>query len=276
MSKSRGRKQKTKGRSNSKSRQITNKVAQEQTHKSLLERVRHKWWFRAAEWAVGVVIVILGIVASIAGIWGPIWPTDPEIHPHDVLNGSSFILPFTVQNKSIVFEIPDAEFTCGVDWVFYKDARGSKGVFSAIAFVNGNFSIAARQTINYQCDASQLVKVNQDGSLMLRNMPFPPQSLYAPLEVIKMCLWIQVDYKIAGLIPRKFTSDIFQWPAVANVQQWLEGPVHREDQITQDEYIPQRQTLPPDVVTCSSQAHKPVLVFNKDGSPKMAPLTPPR
>src|ERR1700737_4760374 len=88
------------------------KARRAQPRTFLLERFRHRWWFRATEWTFGIVVAAMGIVATIAGIWGPIWPTDPEIHPHDVVDGSSFILPFTVKNRSIIFDMPNVEFTC--------------------------------------------------------------------------------------------------------------------------------------------------------------------
>jgi hypothetical protein len=266
MSKLRKQAKRAKNRTDSKKQQRLNKATPAPHPTSLLQRTRHKWWFSALEWALGSAVGALAIVASISGIWGPIWPTDPEIHSRDALNGSSFILPFTVKNKSILFDIVDAEFTCGVDWVFFKDANGNSGTFTDIAFANGVFSVGSEKTINYPCNASELIKIKSDGSLALRNLPLAlPTPFYPPLEVKKMCLWIRVEYKIARLIPRKFTSVIFQWPAAPGVEQWLEGAAPGgKDKMEQ---IMQR--VPPAAVNCSLQPREPSLRFERDGTSKL-------
>jgi hypothetical protein len=54
----------------------------------------------------------LSLVAAISGIYGPIWPTWPEIQPSGNDPGSPFSLPFTVTNKSEVFPLMGAKFIC--------------------------------------------------------------------------------------------------------------------------------------------------------------------
>jgi hypothetical protein len=232
----------------------------------LLKRYRHTNWYRVTKWSLSSLGGLAALIASIYTFAGPIWPTNPEIHPHDVLNGTSFILPFTVKNKSILFDIRNAEFTCGVDWLYYR-AAPTTGTLAPMAFASGTFSIPTADTINYECDASQLLKTQEDGSLKLGGITFPGQvRAYPPLIVRKMCLWIKVDYKILGFIPRHFTSGIFQWPASRDVAQWLDGPTLQPNQITMDEWLLQGQTAPPDVVGCSAEAHKPQIVFDKNGN----------
>jgi hypothetical protein len=110
-------------------------------------------------------------------------------------------------------------------------------------------------------------RVNQDGSWMLRSMTGPSQlRLVPPLNFRKMCLWIRGDYKIADVIPWDFTSAIFEWPSASGVPQWLEGATYRKGAMTQDEWISQRGSMPPDVVTCSPQPHKAAMIFNDDGT----------
>jgi hypothetical protein len=216
-------------------------------------------------------LVLFGLGQAVVTFWGPFWPTEPEIHPREAMNGSSFRLPFTIKNTSII-PILNAEMTCGIDWVYFGDRRGNSANFVQIAFVNDTLSIAGGQTVNYECDASHLVQVNQDGSWTLRGVAGPGNLLllYPPLEFRKMCLWIRGDYKIANWVPWSFTSAIFQWPSAPGVYQWTEGPLHSAGQITQDEWLPQRGRLPPDVVRCNDEPHKVALLFDKDGTPHLA------
>jgi hypothetical protein len=241
-----------------------------QRRKPLLERYQHTNWYRATKWTLSSLGGLAAIIASIYTFAGPIWPTDPEIHPRDALDGSSFILPFTVKNKSVVFPMPNVEFTCGIDWVYLQDAGGMRGVFGQQAFVNGTYSIKRGETINYQCDASQLIKINPNGSLSIRSMSLGmPQALVAPLKIREMCVWVRAEYKIAGFIPRTFTSAIYQWPAGTHNNQWLEGPTVRDGVPTTDAYWPVRGALPTDIVTCAPTPHPIALLFDKAGNPSL-------
>jgi len=116
-----------------------------------------------------VIGAVLLVVMAIDVFFGRPWPSAPEIHPHDTLNGSTLRLPFTIKNTSI-FPILSAEMTCGIDWVFFKDAQGQSANFVQMAFVNDVLSIDAGHQVNYECDASQLIKINQDGSLQIRTL----------------------------------------------------------------------------------------------------------
>src|SRR5215475_12218164 len=89
-----------------------------------------RWFNRLVLGAVGLA----GFIASVAGIWGPFWPTDPEIHPQNTVNGSSFILPFTVQNHSVLFGIQNAEFTCGFGQLYLTNPSVARASFPNIAF----------------------------------------------------------------------------------------------------------------------------------------------
>src|SRR5258707_2404660 len=106
-------------------------------------------------WAAIVgLATIFSVLAGIDYVWDRPWPSFPEIHPRDPLNGSSFILPFTIRNTSGFFPMTNVEMICGVDWVYFKDARGNKAVFTDAGFANRIYSIPIGETISYQCDAS--------------------------------------------------------------------------------------------------------------------------
>jgi hypothetical protein len=67
-----------------------------------------------------------------------------------------------------------------------------------------------------------------------------------------MCIWIGGDYEVAGLIPWRFRSAIFQWPAALGSKQWIEGPIARPP--PKDEQIP---GFFPDALQCSNSIHYP-------------------
>jgi hypothetical protein len=129
----------------------------------------HRRLWKAIKWAITTGVAVFAFLAVVDQFWGRPWPTDPEIHPHDTLNGSSLRLPFTIKNKSL-FDYSNVEMTCGIDWAYFKDARLTKGTLNAIAFVNQTLLLPAEQQINYQCDASQLIRINRDGSWSIRSL----------------------------------------------------------------------------------------------------------
>jgi hypothetical protein len=161
--------------------------------------------------AIGTTVATIGLVASVVAIWGPIWPTDPDIHPQNTVNGSSSILPFTVKNKSILFGIWNAEFACGAEKIYVNDGAKHHFGLQNTAVFNGYYSIRPEQTINYTCDASKFVSFGTN----------------PPAVIEKMCVWITADYDIFGFWTHHFSSVMFQWPAMAGQNQWLEGPVYR-------------------------------------------------
>lgn len=209
---------------------------------------------------------VLGILGGIDLFFGRPWPNSPEIHPHEALNGSSARLPFTIKNTS-VWPISNAKMTCGIDWVYITDALNQTAIFSQVAKVNQIISISAGQTVNYECDASEVIKARSDGSWSIGPMAGPGQlHMFPPLNFRKMCLWIRGDYTISALIPWNFTSVVFEWPFARGVPQWLEGPTYRAGTVTRNEWIPRRGELSPDLVTCEPTPQKAGFIYNMDGT----------
>jgi hypothetical protein len=152
--------------------------------------------------------------------------TAPAIHPNNVLDASSFIMPFSIINRSDLFSITNAELTCGVDLLYFADAEGKTGYVADMGFVTGRFSIPNDGPLAYQCNASQLAEILPDGRLSIRKSMNTKSGVFKPpLRIIMMCLWIGGDYKIWGIVPRRFTSTVFRWPTAKGVNQWIEGPL---------------------------------------------------
>ena len=93
----------------------------------------------------------------------------------------------------------------------------------------GDLSIPSKGMINYPCDASQLVTIQPDSSLMIGSqdgghMKTPPGAFLPPLTILKMCVWISGSYGIFWF-RKPFEPLFFQWPALPDQRQWIEGPI---------------------------------------------------
>jgi hypothetical protein len=238
-----------------------------------------------------VVLIFAGIVwilnqtANLAQILGPFWPVAPEIHPQNAPE-SSLILPFTIKNNSALFDIVDAEMSCGVDLLIMEDASHNRLLARDMAFVTGNLSIAAGgKPVGYFCDASKLIEIKLDGTISLReSLSSSPSKFRAPLQVVKTCVWIRGTYKIFGVLPWSFVSIIFQWPTVPGSNQWNEGPVIRNPQdIPAAELWPPSaawdlrglyvdgypRMLRPESVECDMGRLLPYALFRATGAPQL-------
>ncbi len=110
MPKSRGRKPKTNkqsGLAQSRQRELL-----PQSNRG--EQINREIWFRVGRWSIGVVSFALGVIASVAGIWGVPWPTDPVFSAEPPSSASPFDNPFDVSNKSGFIDIHDLYIHCEV------------------------------------------------------------------------------------------------------------------------------------------------------------------
>ncbi len=177
-------------------------------------------------------MVTLGLFALIYQLCGgPFWPTSPVIYPRGAVDGASLILPFTVTDRSAVFRISKVRFRCGIDSVWAADSTGQTVLLRDFAFLSDSYTVpSGSKLVNYDCDASALLRVEHDGALSIKGYSELLQSdvahaYHPPWRILKMCVWVGGIYKIAGFWPREFASGIFQWPAVRGSHQWLDGPV---------------------------------------------------
>ena len=212
-------------------------------------------------------MVTLGLFALIYQLCGgPFWPASPVIHPHGAVDGASLILPFTVTDRSAVFAMPTVTFRCGVDLVWAADSMGQTVLLRHFAFLSDSYTVpSGSKPVNYDCDASALLRVEYGGTLSIKHYPGLPQSdvahvYYPPWQILKMCVWVGGSYKVAGFWPREFASGIFQWPAVRGSHQWLDGPViqpaKKEDRLS---------GFVPDAPQCSASVRFPyILVTGPD------------
>jgi hypothetical protein len=119
--------------------------------------------------------VVLGLVASIAGLWGPFWPTEPIFSPGCPSNSSPFDVPFTVSNKSIIFPINDMTITCIIDNVKFTvfSKNGSISEYNNIntEVLIGNY-IKANDFSSYTCPLFKIITIKPDPILKYAQIDF--------------------------------------------------------------------------------------------------------
>jgi hypothetical protein len=222
----------------------------------------HRLLWRATKWTIATTVSVLGLLAVIDQLWGRPWPTDPEIHPRDSVDASTFILPFVVRNKSM-FSMPDVEFRCGVQLLYFSDADGKTGIISGAAIASDPYTVPTSPPINYRCNASDLIDIKPDGSVTMRDSLGTMRGVMrAPLKILKMCVWVGGRYKFMGL-RWTFRSQTFQWPAAPGKYQWIEGPM------LIDPSAPQSSDAWDPALDCSNPSLNPevYIVFGKRGQP---------
>ena len=103
------------------------------------------------------LVGVLGLIATICGIWGPIWPTRPVFFPGFPSNASPFDVPFNVINKSIIFDLKNLSVSCKLISIrLESETDGSvverrSGVISA----RGVGNIVAAQSRSYSCPVNR-------------------------------------------------------------------------------------------------------------------------
>ena len=173
---------------------------------------------------LGFVGVVAGLIASVYQIsGGPPWPTEPEIHLRDMSSAVSWgNISFTVASKSTLFNIKNATFICGLDFVWIEDADRHAIMFEGAAFV---LKQKESTPVNFFRGPKDLFYAKAYGSLSLREvLNSPKNAVYFPIKIKKACIWIAIDYKVTGVFPIETDSKIFQWPESLGGHCWLEGP----------------------------------------------------
>ena len=71
------------------------------------------WSAHRRLWKVVIVCgILVGLVVGIRDLWAPVWPTVPELTPGSTNEASPLLLPFTISNKSGLFDLHDVHVTC--------------------------------------------------------------------------------------------------------------------------------------------------------------------
>ena len=226
---------------------------------------RRMWpasWFRKLVLSILAILIFaaLSYVASVAGLIGPLWPTDPEVHPRALVSRKVSDIAFDAINASALFAIENAELICGVDQAIFEDGSGLVIGSAGFAFVTGKTSIPARSKISHQCDVFGSMQIGPGGSVTMRSiLATAPTGFSGPLKVKKICLWIGTNYKVFG-VEKHFRSKIFQWPASQDDPSWVEAPIVGE---------PTRKSKKIADIECGNAVRLPYNLFNVPGAPTL-------
>jgi hypothetical protein len=267
---------------------LTTKPRPNNTPKKIVPQTHPLWRF--AKRIGGLALLMLAVFGGVAGFdqfWGRLWPIDPEIHPRDAASSPSIIVPFIIKNRS-VWEMKNTELRCGVDTVYFEDSEHKTIIFRDAAYVTGTYSIpssADNKPINFECNASNLIKILDDGSLDIRGaMRTAPGLFKPPAAVLKMCRWIGGNYEFFGLT-RSFRPMIFQWPQSPSNLQWVEGPIVRDSlaeipfpetrkpsaaHSSNRALVDNEKNLLPGALDCSRSINIPYPLFRDAGAPELS------
>ena len=83
----------------------------------------HAGWTKAVAAVAGLVV----IVATIIGIWGPLWPTAPTFYPETPSAESPLELSFKVKNRSALFPLRNLQIVCMLVSAPTSCSRTSRG-----------------------------------------------------------------------------------------------------------------------------------------------------
>jgi hypothetical protein len=166
----------------------------------------------------------IALVATVSSAVGPVWPASPLVEaPADAGDDSSLSLPFTIRNPSFVFPITNARLTCGIQEILATTGAGWFGA-TDLAYQFGNTDIRYGAPVPYGCNPLRLIHLSPDGSLKMRQQfATAATEMREPFKILKACVWIGIDYEIAGLWYREFNSIIFQWPDTPEGHRWVTG-----------------------------------------------------
>jgi hypothetical protein len=130
---------------------------------------RHRRLWRASKWFLGVAAAVIGLVASVAGLWGPIWPTEPIFSSAFPSSGLPLEVPFAVANKSVIFPIRDLNIRCGL--ISVRTAKNNAVGKIAVAGFGGNI-LNPRESRTFTCAFHQVFLLSPDDNLISAQVQF--------------------------------------------------------------------------------------------------------
>lgn len=68
-------------------------------------------WVHRGLWALATFL-LAHVTGSFLNLWGPLWPTKPEIELETPSFSGAFTIPFYVRNRSAIFDLENLTLTC--------------------------------------------------------------------------------------------------------------------------------------------------------------------
>ena len=119
--------------------------------------------------AVAIFSGVLGIVASVAGFWGPFWPTAPTFSPGFPSAGLPLEIPFNVTNSSVLFPIEGLKIACWAEQL--KTDRGT--LFTQNVFHSGiSESLQPAETRSYACRFHEVIGLRKGEGIVEAEIKF--------------------------------------------------------------------------------------------------------
>jgi hypothetical protein len=156
--------------------------------------------WKAIKWALGTLVALVSLVAALDQIWGPMWPTSPDVEPGSYDEAQPLVLSFTARNRSVLFPINAFHVAC-IYGAFYTENRNF-GAWSSTIGTSSN-DIAAESSIPIKCSSP----------VIFRNQ-----------KLTNAILWVRVTYTrpySASAIPRVFGP--FFYDATVTPPKWVIG-----------------------------------------------------
>lgn len=156
--------------------------------------------FTRVKWAAIFVAGVLGLVASIVAIWGPVWPTKPSIDVGPPSSEGPFSVSFQVTNASVLFPLQHLTLLCGIYYIHTDHHQSMEGGFSLTA--GGDNTLPPGESRPYKCESI----LNFGGA-----------------RIIGERITIRGTYDLPVFGHFKFESAAFNWDSNSNPPRWVRG-----------------------------------------------------
>lgn len=150
-----------------------------------------------AKFAGAALTGLAALLGAFYAIWGPPWPTSPEIRVSGIDPSSPFAFPFQIANKSALFGVHIDRLNCSAQPSIKLGSAMLPWLSSAV--LESHF-IRARETRNYSC------------STLLRMAGRPNESI----ELTVTATYHNVLYE-------GFADQCFQWINADQYSRWING-----------------------------------------------------
>jgi hypothetical protein len=153
--------------------------------------------YRATRWLVGAAVATFAVATGIVSIWGPFWPTYPQIHAV----GPEFSLPFAILNSNNFYDIFSMKIICALG----NTVPDNPKAFASynVSVLDDEVGILAGGKHSYTCDVA------------------PPGYRVNSAEMRIIVKYLTAWRGIQVGDQRQF-SEIFHW----QYGQWVEGPLN--------------------------------------------------
>ena len=205
------------------------------------------------------------LAGTLTDLWGPLWPTFPEVHHPSSTNGMSQLPPFSITVASVLFPIKNANITCGLSVAVFEppNANFPPLIIQDLAFEAYNVTIPTGNIATpLGCDPRHLINLDQNGQIRLKDTlkTLRPTPLVDGARLVKACIWVGVDYKNPITGYHSFNSNVFQWPSSVGGSDWLDNP-GKEDA----PYRPSDLDAAFYATSCDTTVRKPYMWFLQNG-----------